>query len=101
MMPNLIPSQKFLEDAEALRADRVLRKKLAKALRLLAMNPRHPGLHLERIINDSKAWSVRIDQRYRLSFDPTSYLPAGNPDWSASFILLRVLDHDDLYRRPR
>ena len=100
-MPNLIPSQKFLEDAEALRADPVLRKKLAKALRLLEMNPRHPSLHLERIINDSKAWSVRIDQRYRLSFDPTSYLPAGNPDWSASLILLRVLDHDDLYRRPR
>jgi len=100
-MPNLIPSQKFLEDAEALRADPVLRKKLAKVLRLLEMNPRHPGFHLERIINDSKAWSVRIDQRYRLSFDPTSYLPAGNPDWSASLILLRVLDHDDLYRRPR
>lgn len=97
-MPTLIPSRKFLEDAEALRLQAGLTKKLAKTLRLLQTNPLHPGLHLERIVNDPKAWSVRIDQRYRLSFDPESYLPAGNPDWSASLILLRVLDHDDLYR---
>ena len=100
-MPKLIPSRKFLEDAEALRRDSAITKKLAKTLRLLETNPRHPGLHLERIVNDPTAWSVRIDQRYRLSFDPESYLPAGNPDWSASLILLRILDHDDLYRHPR
>ncbi len=100
-MPSLIPSKRFLEDAEAFRADSVLRKKLAKTLRLLEMNPRHPGLHSERIMNDPKAWSVRIDQRYRLSYEPTAYLPAGNPDWSAPLMLLRVLDHDDLYRHPR
>ena len=100
-MPKLIPSRKFLEDAEALRRDSAITKKMAKALHLLETNPRHPGLHLERIVNDPTAWSVRIDQRYRLSFDPESYLPAGNPDWSASLILLRVLDHDDLYRHPR
>jgi len=100
-MPKLIPSRKFLEDAENLRQDSILLKKLAKALRLLEANPRHPGLHLERIVNDPTAWSVRIDQRYRISFDPESYLPAGNPDWSASLFLLRLLDHDDLYRQKR
>ena len=100
-MPNLIPSRKFLEDAEVFRRDPVLRKKLAKALRLLETNPLHPGLHPERIINDPTAWSIRIDQQYRLSFDPGAYRPAGNPDWSASLTLLRVLDHDDLYHRPR
>jgi len=100
-MPKLIPSRKFLEDAENLRQDSILLKKLAKALRLLEANPRHPGLHLERIVNDPTAWSVRIDQRYRISFDPESYLPAGNPDWSASLFLLRLLDHDDLYRKKR
>ncbi len=100
-MSKLILSRKFLEDAEALRRDSVLRKKLAKTLHLLEANPIHPGLHLERIINDPTAWAVRIDRRYRLSFDPEYYLPAGNPDWSASLILLRVLDHDDLYRYPR
>jgi hypothetical protein len=100
-MPNLIPSRKFLEDAEAFRCDPVLRKNLTKALRLLETNPMHPGLQPERIINDPTAWSIRIDQRYRLSFDPGVYRPAGNPDWLASLTLLRVLDHDDLYRRPR
>lgn len=29
------------------------------------------------------------------------YLPAGNPDWAASLTLLRILDHDDLYKSPR
>jgi len=100
-MPKLIPSRKFLEDAEHLRQDPILLKKLAKALRLLETNPRHPGLHLERIVNDPTAWSVRIDQRYRISFDPESYLTAGNPDWSASIFLLRLLDHDDLYRKKQ
>jgi len=100
-MPKLIPSRRVLEDAEALRRNPILKKKLAKTLHLLEMNPLHPGLHLERIVNDPTAWAVRIDQRYRLSFDPESYLPAGNPNWSSSLILLRVLDHDDLYRHPR
>lgn len=100
-MPKLIPSRKFLEDAEALRRDGSITKKLAKTLNLLETNPRHPGLHLERIVNDPTAWSVRIDHGYRLSFDPESYLPAGNPDWTASLILLRILHHDDLYRHPR
>jgi len=68
---------------------------------LLKVNPLHPGLHLERIVNDPSAGSVRIDQRRRLSFDPEKLLPAGNPDWTASLTLLRVLDHDDLYRHPR
>jgi hypothetical protein len=100
-MPNLVPTRKFLEDAEVFRRNPALGKKLVKALRLLEMNPLHPGLRLERIINDPTAWSIRIDRRYRLSFDPGAYLPAGNPDWSASLTLLRVLDHDDLYRRSR
>ncbi len=100
-MPNLIPSRKFLEDAEVLRFNPILRKKLAKALFLLETNPLHPGLHLERIVNDPSAWSVRIDQRHRLSFDPEKLLPAGNPDWTAPLTLLRVLDHDDLYRHAR
>ena len=100
-MPKLIPSRKFLDDAEAFRNDVSLRKKLAKALRFLETNPLHPGLNLERISNDPTAWSVRMDKRYRISFDPGAYLPAGNPDWSSPLILLRVLDHDDLYSFPR
>jgi hypothetical protein len=78
-----------------------MRKKIAKTLAQLEANPLHPGLHLERIINGPTAWSARIDGSYRLSFDPGGYLPAGNPDWSADILLLRLLDHDDLYRVVR
>lgn len=100
-MPRLIPSKKFLADVEGSRSDAALTKKIAKALSLLEANPLHPGLHLERIVNDPTAWSVRIDNRYRLSLDPGAHLKAGNPDWSAPLLLLRLLDHDALYRKPR
>ena len=78
-----------------------MQKKIAKTLRFLENNPLHPGLKLERIVNDAKAWSVRVDRRYRVSFEPEAFLPSGNPDWSGSVFLLRLLDHDDLYKRPR
>lgn len=100
-MPELIPTHKFLEDLEPFRRQAALRKKMAKAMRFLESNPLHPGLHLERIINDPTAWSVRVDRRYRISLDPASHLESGNPDWDAPVILLRVLDHDDLYKSLR
>jgi hypothetical protein len=100
-MPQLTPTKLFIKDLEQFRSNKVLRKKIAKALALLEADPLHPGLHLERIINDPSAWSARIDGHYRLSLDPGSYLPAGNPDWSAEILLLRILDHDDLYKSPR
>ena len=100
-MPQLIPSKLFLKDLEGFRSNVILRKKIVKALALLEANPLHPGLHLERIVNDPSAWSVRVDIRYRLSFDPGGYLPAGNPEWSTAITLLRILDHDDLYKSPR
>ena len=100
-MPRLIPSKCFLKDAEQVHSNAILRKKLAKALALLEANPLHPGLHLERVINDPSAWSARVDGRYRLSFDPGGYHPAGNPDWTHPITLLRILDHDDLYKSPR
>ncbi len=100
-MPQLTPTKLFIKDLEKFRSNKVLRKKIAKALALLEADPLHPGLHLERIINDPSAWSARVDARYRLSLDPGGYLPAGNPDWSAEILLLRILDHDDLYKSPR
>jgi mRNA-degrading endonuclease RelE of RelBE toxin-antitoxin system len=100
-MPRLTPTKLFVKDLEKFRSNTAIRKKIVKALALLEANPLHPGLHLERIINDTSAWSARIDGRYRLSLDPVVYLPAGNPDWSAGILLLRILDHDDLYKSPR
>lgn len=100
-MPALILSKLFLKDLEQFRVNTVVRKKIAKALTMLENNPLHPGLRVERIVNDPSAWSLRVNGRYRLSFDPGGYLPAGNPDWSAAVILLRILDHDDLYKSSR
>ncbi len=100
-MPELIPSKKFLEDIEVFRSNQVLKKKIAKTLSLLEKNPLYPGLHIERIMNDPTAWSVRVDKRYRISFEPVRLLSSGGPDWAATIFLLRVLDHDDLYKHPR
>ncbi len=100
-MPKLLPSAKFLEDAEKLKSNAILRKKLSKALNFLESNPFHPGLHIERITTDKRAWSARVDLKHRLSFEPETHLPSGSPDWSASLILLRILEHDDLYKNPR
>jgi len=100
-MPRLIPTNLFLKDLEKFRTNRALWKKILKGLSLLEKSPAHPGLRLERIVNDPTAWSARIDQRYRLSFDPSAYHPAGNPDWNGDLTLLRLLDHDDLYKSPR
>jgi hypothetical protein len=99
-LPTLIPSNKFLEDIDSFRRDVVLRKKVAKALRFLETNPLHPGLHLERIVNDPTAWAIRVDRSIRIALDPTAYLPGGNPDWTANVVLLRILSHDDLYKHP-
>jgi len=96
-MPKLIPSKKFVKDIKKFQSDTKLRKKIAKVLSFLEDNPLHPGLNLERIVNDPAAWSVRVDHKYRLSFEPEEFLPSGTPDWSASVFLLRLLDHDDLY----
>ena len=100
-MPELIPSKKFLDDLNKFKSDKAMRKKIAKALNFLENNPLHPGLGVERIINDVSAWSLRIDKKYRLSFEPQSYHPSGNPDWTGAILLLRILDHNDLYKTPR
>lgn len=100
-MPKLIPANKFLEDLETFRRNAALRKKIAKTLRFLETDPLHPGLHLERIVNDPSAWSIRVDRSCRIALDPTAHLPGGNPDWSADVVLLRILTHDDLYKHPR
>ena len=100
-MPALIPTNKFLDDMEAFRHNPGMRKKIAKTLRFLEATPLHPGLHLERIVNDPSAWSIRVDRAYRIALDPTTNLAGGNPDWVADVILLRILAHDDLYRHLR
>ena len=96
-MPQLIPSAEFLEDLEQLKNEKTLRKAIASKLFLLGKNPLDPGINIERIINDSSAWAVRLDIRHRISFEPTKYLLSGSPDWTAPIRLLRVIRTEDLY----
>ncbi len=70
-------------------------------LNFIEENPRHPGLRIERIVNDPTAWSARVDKSYRISFEPEAFLTSGSPDWTSKLKLLRILDHDDLYKTPR
>ena len=100
-MPKLTTSKLFVKDVEAVRSNSILVGKISKTLALLAENPFHPGLHIECIVNDPRAWSVRLDKRYRISLEPELYHKGGNPDWSGGILLLRILDHDDLYKHPR
>jgi hypothetical protein len=99
-MPELTPTKFFLKDIEAFVSNRPVQGKILKALAFLQENPLHPGLHLERIINDPTAWFVRVDRRYRISIDPKARQSSGDPAWNGGIILLRILDHDDLYKNP-
>ncbi|NWH06966.1 type II toxin-antitoxin system RelE/ParE family toxin [Desulfobacter latus] len=100
-MPELIPNKKFVSDLESFKQQKTILKKIAKTLNFLESNPMHPGLRIERIMNDPGAWSARVDKKYRISFEPTLNPSTGAPDWTFPVKLLRVLDHDDLYKSPR
>ena len=101
-MPELKFTKKFLKDLEDLcRKNKKKLRQVTKTLALLEQNPLYPGLQIERIANDPSAWSARIDRRLRISFEPQAYHSSGDPNWSGPIILLRLLDHDDLYKKPR
>ena len=99
-MINLTPSKNFLKDTNAFKKNAIMRKKIVKALKLLQSNPQHPGLNLERFVNDKTAWSIRVDRKYRISIEPLQQNDPQITDWSKGIFLLRILDHDDLYHSP-
>ena len=100
-MPELIPNKKFISDLKKFKHQKALLKKIAKTINFLEENPSHSGLRIERITNDPTAWSARVDKKYRISFEPAAFLTTGSPDWTSQLKLLRILDHDDLYKTPR
>ncbi|MBT4764768.1 hypothetical protein HOO14_07215 [bacterium] len=99
-MLQLIPSKKFIKDLKEFEKNATLRKKIAKTLSILKSNPRHPGLNLERIINDNSAWSIRVDKSYRISIEPIDQNDKKTANWRDGIFLLRILNHDDLYKSP-
>jgi mRNA-degrading endonuclease RelE of RelBE toxin-antitoxin system len=67
-----------------------IQRKVKKALRLLAENPRHSSLRIKRIQGTEKIYEGRIDLKYRFSFE------FDNED-----ILLRNIDnHDECLKNP-
>jgi len=97
---NLVPSKKFVKDLKVFERNAVLRKKIAKALSILQSDPRHPSLNLERIVNDKTAWSIRVDRGYRISIEPMNQNNKNTINWNDGIFLLRILNHDDLYKSP-
>jgi len=61
-----------------------------KALELLAENPRHPSLSLERVSGQRTRWVGRASRFVRFSVD-----------WEGDTITLRVVgSHGDVWRAP-
>jgi len=79
----------FRKDYRALPA--TVRKTADKQIVQLLIDHTHPSLRLEGIAGRKGLFSVRINQRYRMSL---AFGPGG------VIRLRRILDHDDLYRSP-
>jgi mRNA interferase RelE/StbE len=88
-VPDLETSERFEQDYELLPFD--IRKKVAKAMRLLGENPRHPSLRTKPVQGVRGIYEARVDQAYRLTYQRL-------PD---DVLLLRVVGkHDETLKNP-
>ena len=67
------------------------KKAAAKQIAQLLIDHNHPSLRLEGIRGKKGLFSVRVNDRFRMSLEF---------DDSGGILLRRVLDHDDLYKMP-
>jgi mRNA-degrading endonuclease RelE of RelBE toxin-antitoxin system len=65
-------------------------KKVEKALRLMAADPRHPGLGVKRIRGTAGIWEARASQALRITFEAQG----------DSIALRNVGRHDEALGRP-
>jgi mRNA interferase RelE/StbE len=65
-MPGIEITERFEQDFLHLPLE--IQKKVLKALRLLAENPRHPSLQAKPIQGARGLYEARIDQSYRLTY---------------------------------
>ena len=88
-MPTIERSSRFKAAYNRLPPD--IRKKVKKALGLLAENPRHPSLRSKRLEGVENIYSARVDQNYRLTYER---LPG-------DVLRLRAVGrHDETLQRP-
>lgn len=67
-----------------------VQQRVKKALRQLDENPRHPSLQVKKIGGTADIYEVRVDRRYRMSFQFED----------KDRIMRNVDDHDDCLKNP-
>jgi mRNA-degrading endonuclease YafQ of YafQ-DinJ toxin-antitoxin module len=88
-MPEIETTERFEKDF--LRLTPELQKKVLKALRLLAENPRHPSLQTKPIQGARGIYEARIDQSHRFTFQR---LP------NDTLLLRTAGKHDETLKHP-
>ncbi len=88
-MPEIEIAESFKKCYRILPED--IKKKVQKALRLLADNPRHPSLRSKPIAGAPGIFEARVDYQYRLTYER---LPVDK-------LRLRVVgNHDETLKNP-
>ena len=66
------------------------KRSVRKALTLLGVNPRHPGLRVKKMQGGKDIWEARVSKRLRVTFE-----------MSGEIIFMRnVGEHDQALKRP-
>lgn len=68
----------------------LLKSKADKAIRLLAVNPRNPSLHLKKIQGTPGIWEARVDKTCRLTLEIKQ----------DAYILRNIGRHDETLGKP-
>ena len=69
---------------------RAVQRKVAKALRLLDADSRHPGLHSHQVESAPGIFEAYVDSKYRMTFERRRDV----------FIMRNVDSHDECLRKP-
>ncbi|MBU4226074.1 MAG: type II toxin-antitoxin system RelE/ParE family toxin [Chloroflexi bacterium] len=88
-MPEIETSERFEASYEELPEE--IRKKVLKAMRLLAANPRHPSLQTRPIQSFKGIYEARVDIDYRMTYErlPNDVL-----------LIRTVARHDEALKNP-
>ena len=88
-MPKLEFTNRF--DSAYSRLTDHLKKKTAKALKLLAANPRHPSLQTKQIQGRPGIYEARVDRSTRMTYERTP---------NDTLLMRTVGPHDETLRNP-
>jgi hypothetical protein len=67
-----------------------IRQKVKKALRLLDVNYRHPGLRSHPVISAPGVYEAYVDKQYRMTYERRG----------DTFVLRNIDNHDECLRNP-